>query len=173
MSLQLKLIRKCVVSKIWLNWLNDKEVTKYSENRLRKHSKISQKEFLKEKLKNKRSLIFKIFFKKEHIGIVELSNVNHFHKHCEVTYMIGRKEYWNRGIGTRLISKISNFAFNKLSMKKIYAGTYENNFGSMKILKNNGYKVEGRIKNFFKFSHSKRVAKVIFGVTKREFVSHE
>ena len=166
MSLQLKLIKKCQVSQTWVDWLNDKDVTKYSENRFKKHTKDSQKKFLRQKLKNKSSKIFKILLKKEHIGIVELSNINYFHKHCEVAYMIGKKKYWNRGIGKDVIKKISNLAFNKLSMRKIYAGTYENNFGSIKILQKNGFKIEGKIKNFFKFSNSKRVAKVIFGISK-------
>ena len=172
MFLQLKLIKKCEVSQTWVNWLNDKEVTKYSENRLKKHTKASQKKFLKKKSKDKSSLMFKIFFKKKHVGIVELSHINRFHKCCEVSYRIGDKENWNKGIGTHVITKISNFAFNKLLMQKIYAGAYQNNFASIKILKNNGFKIEGKIKNFFKLSNSKRVAKVILGVTRREFVNN-
>lgn len=167
MSLKLKLIKRPEVSQTWVNWLNDKEVTKYSENRFKKHTKTSQKKFLKQKLKNKGSLVFKVFFQKEHIGVVEISNINHFHRHCEISYMIGKKEFWNRGIATRIVNKASGLAFKKLSMKKIYAGTYENNFGSMKVLKNNGFKIEGKIKNFFQFTRSKRVSKVILGVTKK------
>ena len=47
MELKLRIIKKCIISQDWIRWLNDKEVTKYSDNRLKKHSKSSQKEFLK------------------------------------------------------------------------------------------------------------------------------
>ena len=46
----------------WVDWLNDKIVTKYSKQRLKKHTNQSQKKFLKKKLKSKRNLIFKIIF---------------------------------------------------------------------------------------------------------------
>ena len=90
--------------------------------------------------------------------------------------------------GTAFPNTISSAAATAVAMSSIFTGLPPFKIGMdtinyhrlspdietyVKILKNNGYKVEGRIKNFFKFSHSKRVAKVIFGVTKREFVSHE
>ena len=112
MSIRLKLIKRCAVSDDWIKWLNDKDVTKYSENRLKKHSKVSQRKFLKKKLKDKNSMLFKIFFKNEHIGVVELSNINYYHKHCELMYMIGKKKYWNQGIGKIVIKLIDSFYKN-------------------------------------------------------------
>ena len=80
--------------------------------------------------------------------------------------MIGKKLFWNKGIGSSSVSKGLDYAFKKLLMQKICAGTYENNLGSIKVLKNNGFKKEGKIKNFFKFSKSKRVSKIVFGISK-------
>jgi len=61
----------------WVDWLNDKIVTKYSKQRLKKHTNQSQKKFLKKKLKSKRNFIFKIIYNKKFIGVLELSDINH------------------------------------------------------------------------------------------------
>ena len=65
-SVKIKQIKKNnEVTKNWVKWLNDKDVTKYSKNRFKKHTLLSQKKFLLSKLKSKKNLIFKIFIKKK------------------------------------------------------------------------------------------------------------
>ena len=169
MELKLRIIKKCIISQDWIRWLNDKEVTKYSDNRLKKHSKSSQKEFLKKKLKDKTCILYKIIYEKKPIGIIEISKINNFHKTCEFTYMIGEKKYWNKGIGTKFITLALKIAFNKLSMVKVNVGIYGNNKGSEKILIKNGFKREGKLHNYYKFSKSRRVDRILFGITKKEF----
>ena len=169
MELKLKIIKKCIISQDWIKWLNDKDVTKYSDNRLKKHSKSSQREFLKKKLKDKTCLLYKIIYEKKPIGIIEISKINNFHKTCEFTYMIGEKEYWNKGIGTKFIALALKIAFNKLSMVKVNVSIYGNNKASAKILMKNSFKREGKLRNVFKISKSKRVDRILFGITKKEF----
>lgn len=50
--------------------------------------------------------------------------------------MIGDKNYWGRGIAADTISLISNYAFDELHLRKVFAGVYGNNIGSIKALKN-------------------------------------
>jgi len=169
MELKLKIIKKCIISQDWIRWLNDKEVTKYSDNRLKKHSKSTQREFLKKKLKDKTCILYKIIYEKKPIGIIEISKINNFHKTCEFTYMIGEKEYWNKGIGTKLITLALKIAFNNLSMEKVNVGIYGNNKGSEKILMKNGFKREGKLHNYYKISKSKRVDRILFGIIKKKF----
>ena len=83
--------------------------------------------------------------------------------------MIGEKEYWNKGIGTQFITLALKIAFNKLSMVKVNVSIYGNNKGSAKILMKNRFKREGKLRNVFKISKSKRVDRILFGITKKEF----
>ena len=58
-------------------------------------------------------------------------------------------------------------ALSKTEIKKIIAGTYKSNIASQKVLLNNGFKIEGKIKNYFKiFLKNKNFkdAKIIFGL---------
>ena len=93
--IKLFLIKKLVSSKDiekWLSWLNDENITKFSDKRFKKHTKSSQNKFLKKKINEKNSYIFQIKFKNKFIGVIELSSVNILNKGCEISYMIGEKK---------------------------------------------------------------------------------
>ena len=147
--------KKNEVTENWVKWLNDKEVTKYSKNRFKKHTLKTQKKFLSSKLKSKKNLIFKIFLKKKHIGLIEISKINKVKKFCYISYMIGEKKYWNKGIGTKVIRLIKEYIFNSMNLKKIYAGIYSNNYGSMLVLKKNNFKVYKKTPKVFQFNNVK------------------
>tara|TARA_B100001093_G_C26807329_1_gene1006048 strand:+ start:819 stop:1343 length:525 start_codon:yes stop_codon:yes gene_type:complete len=149
----------------WVKWLNDKEVTKYSEQRFKKHTKLSQINFINFKLKDKKSFLFKIIFENNFIGVIELGNMDHQHSNCEIMYIIGEQKYWSKGIGTRSINLALKFA-EKNKIKKVYAGVYSNNFPSINVLKKNKFKLEGKISNFYNYTLQKkiiRVSKLILG----------
>ena len=112
------------------------------------------------------------FFSDEHIGNIELANISQIHKHCEIRYLIGKKDYWNKGIGSKSINKALTVAFKKLKLKKVYAFTYSNNLGSQKVLKKNGFSIEGKIDNFFQYKN-RRVNNVILGLNKISFKNFE
>jgi len=66
---------------------------------------------------------------------------------AEIGYWIGKK-YWNKGIITEALKLITNFGFKKLKLRRIYATIFVNNVVSAHILKKNGYKFEGKMKNY-------------------------
>ena len=153
--------------KKWVNWLNNKEVTKYSCQRLYKHTINSQKKYLKEKMKEKKTLFFQVLFKKNKIGVIVLTKIDHYHKNCEINFLIGEKFFWGKGIATYIIKLIVKYAFSSLKMKKIYTCIYANNLASKKALIKNNFKVEGVLKDFYKFKPNQRVDKIYFGLLKK------
>jgi len=159
MSIKLKKIKNNKITKKWIKWLNDKEVTKFSKNRYKKHTISSQQDYLKKKLESKNNLLFKILFNDIHIGVIEIGEIK-YRRSCHISYMIGEKSYWNRGIGSKVIKKIKTFIFKNLKIKKIYAGINEKNTASFMILKKNNFKIFKKTPNSLKFG-SKRAAKVV------------
>jgi len=57
-------------------------------------------------------------------------------------YWLG-EPYWNKGIATTAVNIITDFAFGELAFKRIYAGVFEYNLASMKVLEKNGFVKEG------------------------------
>ena len=103
----------------WVGWLNDKKVTKYSNQKYKKHTLYSQKKFIESKLNSKTNIIFKINFDKKFVGVLELSLINNIKKDCQISYMIGDVKNWGKGIATRAISLAIIYSKKKLYLKKI------------------------------------------------------
>lgn len=149
------------ISEKWINWLNDEIVNKYGDKGDLKHTKKSQKKWFNIK-KRENVTILGIYVNNEHVGVCEIGNISIKHKNCEISYMLGEKKLWGKGYGSILIDLMCKYAKKNFKVKKIVAHTFENNLASQKVLRNNGFSLEGKIKNFYKFK-KRRVAKKIFG----------
>lgn len=139
--------------KKYVSFLNDQQVMKFSQNLRKKHTISTQKKFLKNNLK--KNLIFQINFKKEFIGMIFLKNIDKYNMNCTISYMIGDKNYWKKGIGTFAVKFIKEKCFEKLKIKKIYTHVYKKNISSIKILQKNNFKIVGEIKKFYKVNYNK------------------
>ena len=153
------------ITKKYLKWMNDFEVQKYTEQKYQKHSIVDIKNFVKEKNKSKNEFLFGIFLKKKglntHIGNIKLGPINYIHKNAEISYFIGEKNMWGKNYATLAIKKIINIA-KKKGIKKIKAGLIEKNKGSEKVLKKNGFKIEGKLKSEL-FYNKKRYTRCLYG----------
>ena len=121
----------------WVSWLNDPEVTKYSEQRFKSHTVNSQKKFLFKKIKDQSCYLFQVKFKNRFIGVIEISFLQTSHIQCEISYMIGEKKMHGKGLGTKAINDCLKFAKHELNVRTVYAGINSKNIQSEKVLKKN------------------------------------
>ena len=68
------------------------------------------------------------------------------HRHGEVRILIGDKRYWGKGMGTEAISLLSQFAFEKLNLHKIYAYVLASNPRASEAFEKVGFTREGLLK---------------------------
>lgn len=159
----LRILKKKDVSDDYVFWLKNYEITKYTEQKYRSHTSADVEEFVVEKYKSKSDLLFGIFIDNKHIGNIKLGPIRWEHLSGEVSYFIGEKEFWGRGIAFVVIKKVVEFAFNEIGLKKINASYYENNIGSAKVLEKCGFSVEGVIKSSLIFE-GERIDRVLVGI---------
>ena len=76
------------------------------------------------------------------VGICALRDYSQDHKTIEILYALLPK-YWGQGITSEIIPKVIETAFNSLDLNRIHATTEPGNGASIKILLNNGFKLEG------------------------------
>ncbi len=76
------------------------------------------------------------------IGLIIQPDV--YCKSAEVGYWLSEK-YWNQGIITEALKAITPYGFLTLELERIYAGVFEWNLKSAKVLEKAGYKLEGRL----------------------------
>ncbi len=61
---------------------------------------------------------------------------------AEIGYWIG-EPYWGQGIATQAVALMTLYGFEQLNLERIFAGVFDFNLASMKVLEKNGYQKEG------------------------------
>lgn len=95
------------------------------------------------------------------IGTAMIFNFNKESNHAEIGYVLN-KDYWGRGYGTEIVNLLNSFVFYTLNLHKIHANIVDANIGSMRVLENNGYVLEGRLKDYY-FIDGRYFDRLIFG----------
>ena len=93
-------------------------------------------EFSKE---HETSKSFAIEFNSILCGIITLNLQDDIYSlSAELGYWVG-EEYWGKGLATKAIAQVVQYGFSELTINRIYAGVFEHNKASMKILEKNGF----------------------------------
>ena len=140
-DLTIKTIKPSDVTQKYLDWLTDYEIVKYTEQKDISHSINSIKKYVLEKYNSYDNYLFGIFIKKNHIGNIKLGPIDFNKKKSELSYFIGEKKFWNQGITSKVIKVVTEFAFMNIGINEIFAGSYDNNKASKKVLSNNGFTI--------------------------------
>ena len=121
----------------YLNWLRDKNNTKYTTI----NNKISKKKVLEYILHNQKdpnSHLFRIIYNKKHVGNLRIVNLDD--KTASIGILVGEKKFQSKGIGTHAI-KLAVKILKKNNIYKIFAIIDPKNIGSVKAFRKNGFRV--------------------------------
>lgn len=138
------LLRQIVLSDCtpsYVSWLEDPEINQYLETRWTLQTLESIRSFVQSKLESDDSILFAITLADDgrHIGNIKLGPINKHHHHADVSYFIGDKAMWGKGIATKAINLVCRFGFNDMHLHRIEAGTYAKAIGSQRALEKNGF----------------------------------
>jgi len=146
-SIKLRPLSEEDYSDEYLQWLNDMEINRYLETRWEEQNKEKIKSFLRSVKKDQNSILYGIFFENVHVGNIKIGPINWNHKHADVSYFIGSREVWGKGLATQAVQRVTRFAFEDLGLNKCNAGVYSGNPGSSRVLEKVGYTLEGCLKH--------------------------
>ncbi|MBI1984584.1 MAG: GNAT family N-acetyltransferase [Candidatus Wildermuthbacteria bacterium] len=152
----LRSVRLSDATKEYVSWMNNKEITQYLESRFRKYRAGDLRLYIKKMRSNPLVHFFAIIRKdtQKHIGNIKLGPIDTYHSVADIGIMIGDKQSWGKGFATEAILLIASFAFEKLKLHKISAGSYANNIGSIKSFLKAGFAEEGRRRAHARFKSS-------------------
>ncbi|CAH0525779.1 GNAT family N-acetyltransferase [Vibrio hippocampi] len=91
-----------------------------------------------------KSLVCAIFFQDELVGNISFNRIDHELSKVEIGYWL-RDDYQGKGIISKSVSKLINFAFSELSMQKIQIATAVGNQPSRSVCIRMGFSLEGII----------------------------
>ena len=107
------------------------------------YTQKNAEEFIQRQSKNDTERVFAIDFDGELCGLVGLIlQKDVYQKSAELGYWLG-EPYWGKGIATKAVELIVGYGFENLKLLRIFAGAFEYNIGSMKVLEKNGFEKEG------------------------------
>ena len=162
-NIELRILESKDVNSVYVSWLNNKQIVKFTEQKGMVHSLESVKQYVNEKFLSENEYLFGIYKKSKHIGNIKLGPVDFVHKTAEISFFIGQVDEWGKGIMTKVINKLVTHAFENLGIEKISAGCYDENLGSKKVLIKCGFKIEG-IKVKQVILNNERIDVIIFGI---------
>ena len=142
----------------YYHWMNDPEITQYLESRFTPHSVEQLEEFVRGVQKDRRNIFLAIVLREsqQHIGNIKLGPIDWNHRMADIGIVLGERSCWGKGIATEAIALISQYAFDVLNLRKLNAGCYATNGGSVRALEKAGFHVEAVRKAHY-FSHGSYV----------------
>lgn len=144
MKLNIKILQESDVNQFYVDWYADPDVVRFSNNQYRSFTLNGQRSYVFNCLKNPDINLYGIFDENLHIGNIVLKDLNSHHKRGEISYVVGNKEYWGKGVGYFAVSSIIKVAKKEFKLKKLFAGLAEENIGSRKVLEKNRFVLEGK-----------------------------
>lgn len=99
------------------------------------------------------------------IGVHPQSDVQR--KNAELGYWLG-EPFWGKGIITKAIPQVVDFAFKTFDINRVYARPFGTNGASKKVLEKTGFKREAHLKNSL-FKNGEYVDELIYAVRKENW----
>jgi ribosomal-protein-alanine N-acetyltransferase len=147
-AVRLRLVRLSDCTPEYVAWLADPVVNQYLETRWSSHDLSAVRDFVSAMRARADSYLFAIIDRSTnaHVGNIKVGPINAHHGYADVSYFIGVRSAWGRGLATDAIRGASRLAFERLGLARVQAGVYENNIGSIRALEKAGYRLEGRFR---------------------------
>ena len=144
----LRLLTVADCSDRYVGWLNDPEVARYLETRWSTQDLASVRAFVGAMVDSPDSYLFAILSKGDgrHVGNIKIGPIRRHHDYADVSFFIGERAVWGRGLASDAIRVATNVAFARLGLHRLQAGLYENNVGSARALEKAGYRFEARLR---------------------------
>lgn len=132
------------VSTDYVDWLNDPEVVRFSEQRHRTHTIEGCLDYVRGHESGPNRL-WAILEREggRHVGNISAS-VNPANSLADVGLLIGARDVWGRGYGSEAFKAVVEFLLSGLGLRKVTAGTLADNVGMLRVMERAGMVPDGR-----------------------------
>jgi ribosomal-protein-alanine N-acetyltransferase len=112
--------------------------------------------------------IFALCLNNEAIGGIGVHPQQDIHEKCaELGYWLA-EPFWGKGIASKAVLKMIDFAFLNFDIVRLYARPFSSNIGSQKVLEKCGFKLEARLKKSI-FKNGVYMDELIYSIVKDEY----
>ena len=150
-DLQIRTLTSLDVSQQYVEWLKDPIVIKYSENQYRTVTLEGQRAYVESSLYDDNVTLLGVFDSDEHIGNVQLVGLTSEHQRVDVSYMIGNRKYWGKGLAKWAVRKAVHKVHKQFKIHKFTAGIASGNIASARVLEHCGFTPESVRKKHLRY----------------------
>ena len=146
--LYLRGLERADITGNWLQWFNDKEVTRYMLHGTFPTSVESHTEFYEHTIHSSNDIVLAICDKSTsaHIGNVGLHRIDWICRLAEFGIVIGEKAFWGQGYGTEATRLIVAHGFRRLNLHKIFLGVHAEHRAAISAYARVGFRQEALLK---------------------------
>ncbi|MEJ7759153.1 MAG: GNAT family protein [Gemmatimonadaceae bacterium] len=144
-GMYLRLVELSDCGDVYLRWLQDDDVTRFLETRWTEQSDQAMREFVCAMRSSPSEYLFAIVMVggDRHVGNIKVGAIHPVHRHADVSYFIGEREEWGKGIASEAIRIATRFAFERAGVHRVQAVVHDGNAGSAAALERAGFAREG------------------------------
>ena len=145
-TLYLRLLTADDVTDEYIGWFKDTDVTQFLDSKdLTKQDVV---EYIERGHADRRHFMYGIFDVRtdRHFGNMKIGPIQWSHGVADMVCVIGRKEYWGKGLAKKAIRLGNKIAFNTHDLRKLSGGMATSNIGSFKAYTGAGWVEEGRLR---------------------------
>ncbi len=150
-KVQLKPFSLDFVTNNYLNWMNDKETTRFIYKAQGSTSLEELRSFAKQMINSQIDYFFAILIKTKqyHIGNVRLGPINFNTMNSKFGILIGDKSFHGLGIGSEVLELIKDFGFNYLNLNKLSFNVVKNHTAAMRLYEKSNFTCLGEVEKKF------------------------
>lgn len=147
------------VSDMYVAWLNDPQVVRFSRQRHRKHTREDCLGFLRS-FAGSDNLFWAIVLRENgaHLGNITV-DVEPHDKVASVNILVGATSEWGKGYGFEAFDAACTYLLRSRGMRKVFAGTMETNAPMRRLMQKCGMAEEARFEQHY-FWEGAPIAKV-------------
>ena len=106
------------------------------------------------------------------VGQVELVGINPLQRRAEVHLLVGEKDVWGRGYGTRAVRRLLEHAFGDLRLRRVSTMADEDNIRVIRLFERCGFVREGLLRRH-RLRHGEPTDMVVMGVLDEEYTASD
>lgn len=144
----LRPLERTDLNETYLGWLNDPEITRYTETGTFPSTMQDLEKFYQGVTGSRTDVIFAIADRKSHrhVGNVKLGPINWVHRNAVLGIMIGDRKAWGLGVGQEATRLMVEYAFGRLNLNRVTLGVFAEHEAAVRCYEKVGFRVEGRIR---------------------------
>jgi RimJ/RimL family protein N-acetyltransferase len=113
-------------------------------------------------------LLFGIEHQGELVGRIELALIDRENRNAAIGFFLGELSSWGKGIATRAVRMVTDYAFMVQNLERVYAHVYGFNERSQRLMQRVGFTAEGILRR--QELHNGQLQDMhVFGMLKDEF----